>query len=53
MASCSEDQTNTKTVVVLKKYSEVAEVRTDVASEVSVAYTKVALAEVLGLLLDH
>lgn len=54
---CGEEEVDLWTVVVLEECSEVAEVETEVASEVAVAWTEVALVEedevVLGVLLDH
>lgn len=55
--ACSKGEADLWAAVVLQKYPEVAEVETDVASEVPVAWTEVVLVkeydEVLGLLLKH
>lgn len=57
LVACGEEEVGLWTVVVLEECSEVAEVETEVASEVAVEWTEVALVEedevVLGALLDH
>lgn len=45
MVACREEEADLWTVVVLEKCPEVAEVETEVASEVPVAWTEVALVE--------
>lgn len=56
LVACEEEEVDSWTVVVLEECSEVAEVETEGASEVAVAWTEVALVEedevVLGGLLD-